>query len=74
MEDSKMTVTSFLNDMKNRLDAKECDFLIDLIMATRTGQVEKSAETFGVNARTVVTKLGAQADLIEGVQNGYNND
>ena len=69
-----MTVTSFLNDMKNRLDDKEFDFLIDLIMATRTGQVEKSAETFGVNARTVVTKLGAQADLIEGVQNGYNND
>ena len=69
-----MSVSSFLNDMKNRLDAKECDFLIDLIMATKTGQVERSAETFGVNTRTVVTKLGAQADLIEGVQNGFNDD
>ena len=45
-----MTVNSFIRDMKNRLDAKECDFLIDIIMADRSGQVNRSAETFGVNA------------------------
>ena len=68
-----MTTNSFIRDMKNRLDAKECDFLIDLIMATKSNQVGKSADAFGVNARTVVTKLGAQADLIEGIHNGFND-
>ena len=68
-----MTVNSFIRDMKNRLDAKECDFLIDIIMADRLGQVNRSAETFGVNARTIITKLGAQADLIEGIHNGFND-
>ena len=42
-------------------------------MADRSGQVNRSAETFGVNARTIITKLGAQADLIEGIHNGFND-
>ncbi len=68
-----LTTNSFIRDMKNRLDAKECDFLIDLIMASKGNAVGKSADAFGVNARTVVTKLGAQADLIEGIHNGFND-
>ncbi len=68
-----MSTLHYLKEMKSKLTAQECDFLIDVLMAVRDGKIEHSAETYGVNTKTVVTKLGAQADLLDGIQNEYND-
>ena len=69
-----MSTLNFIKSMNNRLTVQECDFLIDLVSAVQDGKVERSAETFGANVKTVINKLSAQADLLEGIPNEMNNE
>ncbi len=69
-----MSTLHFLDQMKSRLSVQECDFLIDVLSGVRDGKIERSAEEFGANVKTVVNKLSAQADLLEGIPNEANND
>ena len=42
-------------------------------MSVRDPKINHSAASYGVNTRTVVKKLGALADLAEGIHNDFNN-
>ena len=53
-----------IHRLESDLDEFECDFLIDVL---RGGDIDKSAKKFDVNSRTVLKKLGAQADRLEPV-------
>ena len=68
-----MSTLHYLREMKNKLTVQECDFLIDILMGVRDGKIEQSAQTYGTTVKTVVEKLGAQADLLEGINNDYND-
>lgn len=59
--------------LKSKLTAAELDFLLDILMSVRDPKIAHSAATYGINTRTVVKKLGALADLAEGIHNDFNN-
>lgn len=69
MED-KMTIHDFIKNMNNRLTIQECDFLIDVLMTSRDETIAKSHDT---DVKTVIEKLAAQADLLEGINNKFND-
>tara|TARA_B100000287_G_scaffold224195_1_gene211575 strand:+ start:254 stop:424 length:171 start_codon:yes stop_codon:yes gene_type:complete len=56
--------------MNNRLTIQECDFLIDVLMTSRDETIAKSHDT---DVKTVIEKLAAQADLLEGINNKFND-
>ena len=70
MEDSKMTIHDFIENMNNRLTIQECDFLIDMLMSSRDDTIAKTHKT---EVKTVIEKLAAQADLLEGINNKFND-
>ena len=59
--------------LKSKLTVAELDFLLDILMSVRDPKINHSAGSYGVNTRTVVKKLGALADLAEGIHNDFNN-
>ncbi len=58
-----------IHRLETDLTESECDFLIDILLGK---DVNASKQKFDVNARTVLKKLGAQADRLEEIRNNSN--
>ena len=58
-----------IHRLESDLSESECDFLIDVLGG---GDIDESAKKFDVNSRTVLKKLGAQADRLEQIKNNFN--
>ena len=65
----KLSIRETIHRLQSDLDESECDFLIDVL---RGGDIDVSAKKFDVNSRTVLKKLGAQADRLEQIKNNFN--
>ena len=65
----KLSILGTIHRLESDLDESECDFLINVL---KGGDIDKSAKKFNVNSRTVLKKLGAQADRLEQIRNNYN--
>ena len=65
----KLSIKETIHRLQSDLDESECDFLIDVL---RGGDIDVSAKKFDVNSRTVLKKLGAQADRLEQIKNNFN--
>jgi len=64
-----MSIMGTIHRLETDLTESECDFLIDILLGK---DVNASKQKFDVNARTVLKKLGAQADRLEEIRNNSN--
>ena len=64
-----MSIMGTIHRMESDLNESECDFLIDVLLGK---DIDASKQKFDVNARTVLKKLGAQADRLEEIKNNFN--
>ena len=64
-----LSILGTIHRLESDLDESECDFLIDVLHGE---DIDASAKKFDVNSRTVLKKLGAQADRLEQIRNNYN--
>ncbi|HBI40493.1 MAG TPA: hypothetical protein DDY16_06055 [Tenacibaculum sp.] len=62
-----------MTELKNKLNLKECDFLIDLIMSDRTNQITHTAAAYKVDLKLLIQKLAGQGDMLEGINNEFND-
>ncbi len=60
-------------ELRNKLNLRECDFLIDLLMTDRTNQIVHTATVYKVDVALLVQKLAGQGDMLEGVYNEFND-
>lgn len=60
-------------ELKNKLNLKECDFLIDLVMSDRTNQITHTAAAYKVDLKLLIQKLAGQGDMLEGINNEFND-
>ena len=60
-------------ELRNKLNLKECDFLIDLLMTDRTNQITHTAAAYKVDIPLLVQKLAGQGDMLEGIYNEFND-
>jgi len=65
----KLSIKETIHRLQSDLDESECDFLIALLSGKG---IDASAKKFDVNTRTVLKKLGAQADRLEQIKNNFN--
>ena len=65
----KLSIRETIHRLQSDLDESECDFLIDVLHGE---DIDASAKKFDVNSRTVLKKLGAQADSLEQIKNNFN--
>ena len=65
----KLSILGTIHRLESDLDESECDFLIDVLHGKN---IDASAKKFDVNSRTVLKKLGAQADRLEQIKKNYN--
>ena len=65
--------TIMMTELRNKLNLKECDFLIDLLMTDRTNQLAHTATAYQVDVPLLVQKLAGQGDILEGVYNEFND-
>ena len=65
----KLSIRETIHRLQSDLDESECDFLIDVLHGD---DIDSSAKKFDVNSRTVLKKLGAQADRLEQIKNNFN--
>ena len=65
----KLSIRETIHRLQSDLDESECDFLIDVLHGE---DIDASAKKFAVNSRTVLKKLGAQADRLEQIKNNFN--
>ena len=65
--------TIMMTELRNKLNLKECDFLIDLLMTDRTNQLAHTATAYQVDVPLLVQKLAGQGDMLEGVYNEFND-
>ena len=65
----KLSIRETIHRLQSDLDESECDFLIDVLHGE---DIDASAKKFDVNSRTVLKKLGAQADRLEQIKNNFN--
>ena len=65
----KLSIRETIHRLQSDLDESECDFLIDVLHGKN---IDESAKKFDVNSRTVLKKLGAQADRLEQIKKNYN--
>ena len=65
--------TIMMTELKNKLNLKECDFLIDLLMTDRTNQIAHTSKAYKVDVPLLVQKLAGQGDILEGVYNEFND-
>ena len=65
----KLSIRETIHRLQSDLDESECDFLIDVLHGE---DIDASAKKFDVNSRTVLKKLGAQADRLEQIRNNFN--
>ena len=61
----KLSIRETIHRLQSDLDESECDFLIDVLHGE---DIDASAKKFDVNSRTVLKKLGAQADRLEQIK------
>ena len=64
-----LSILGTIHRLESDLDESECDFLIDVLHGK---DIDASAKKFDVNSRTVLKKLGAQADRLEQIKKNYN--
>ena len=64
-----LSIMGTIHWLESDLDESECDFLIDVLHGE---DIDASAKKFDVNSRTVLKKLGAQADRLEQIKNNFN--
>ena len=64
-----LSIRETIHRLQSDLDESECDFLIDVLHGE---DIDTSAKKFDVNSRTVLKKLGAQADRLEQIKNNFN--
>tara|TARA_A100000164_G_scaffold237134_1_gene210584 strand:+ start:70 stop:258 length:189 start_codon:yes stop_codon:yes gene_type:complete len=62
-----------MTELKNKLNLKECDFLIDLVMSDRTNQITHTAAAYKVDLKLLIQKLAGQGDMLEGINNEFND-
>ena len=62
-----------MTELKNKLNLKECDFLIDLVMSDRTNQITYTAAAYKVDLKLLIEKLAGQGDMLEGIYNEFND-
>ena len=62
-----------MTELKNKLNLKECDFLIDLVMSDRTNQITYTAAAYKVDLKLLIQKLAGQGDMLEGIYNEFND-
>ena len=62
-----------MTELRNKLNLKECDFLIDLLMSDRTNQITQTAAAYKVDIPLLVQKLAGQGDMLEGIYNEFND-
>ena len=64
-----LRILGTIHRLESDLDESECDFLIDVLHGKG---IDESAKKFDVNSRTVLKKLGDQADRLEQIRNNFN--
>jgi hypothetical protein len=62
-----------MTELRNKLNLKECDFLIDVLMTDRSKQTGTIASIYKVDVPLLVQKLAGQGDMLEGVYNEFND-
>ena len=62
-----------MTELRNKLNIRECDFLIDLLMTDRTNQITHTSNAYKVDVPLLVQKLAGQGDMLEGVYNEFND-
>ena len=62
-----------MTELRNKLNIRECDFLIDLLMTDRTNQITHTSSVYKVDVPLLVQKLVGQGDMLEGVYNEFND-
>ena len=60
-------------ELRNKLNLKECDFLIDVLMTDRSNQTSTIASVYKVDVPLLIQKLAGQGDMLEGVYNDFND-
>ena len=62
-----------MTELRNKLNLKECDFLIDVLMTDRSNQTSTIASVYKVDVPLLIQKLAGQGDMLEGVYNEFND-
>ena len=62
-----------MTELRNKLNLKECDFLIDVLMTDRSNQTGTIASVYKVDVALLVQKLAGQGDMLEGIYNEFND-
>lgn len=62
-----------MTELKNKLNLKECDFLIDILMSDRSTQTATVALLYKIDVPLLIQKLAGQGDILEGVYNEFND-
>ena len=62
-----------MTELRNKLNLKECDFLIDLLMSDRTNQITHTAAAYKVDIPLLVQKLAGQRGLLERINKEFND-
>ena len=62
-----------MTELKNKLNLKECDFLIDILMSDRSTQTATVASLYKIDVPLLIQKLAGQGDILEGVYNEFND-
>ncbi len=60
-------------ELKNKLNLKEVDFIIDLLMSDRRDQTLDLAKAYDIDVPMLVQKLAGQGDMLEGIYNDFND-
>ena len=65
--------TIMMLELKNKLNLKEVDFIIDLLMSDRRDQTLDLAKAYDIDVPMLVQKLAGQGDMLEGIYNDFND-
>ena len=68
-----LLVIIMMLELKNKLNLKEIDFIIDLLMSDRRDQTIDLAKAYDINVPMLVQKLAGQGDMLEGIYNDFND-
>ena len=68
-----LLVIIMMLELKNKLNLKEVDFIIDLLMSDRRDQTIDLAKAYDIDVPMLVQKLAGQGDMLEGIYNDFND-
>ncbi len=68
-----LLVIIMMLELKNKLNLKEVDFIIDLLMSDRRDQTLDLAKAYDIDVPMLVQKLAGQGDMLEGIYNDFND-